>query len=307
MFPEIAGPMHPAPEPVIALHCSGGGAEQWRRLGGALAPKYDLIGPEYYGCDNVGPWTGEHAFTLADEAARTLSLIDCTDGKVHLVGHSYGGGVALHIGHARPERIASLTLYEPSAFHLLKQLGERGAAALAEITTIAAKTGAGVASGNYRAAAAAFVDYWSGHGAWEALRPALQHSLVRWTPKAPLDFAALITEPTLASAYARLRFPVLIIRGEHAPAPTRLIADSLPSLLPAARLSVIPGAGHMGPLTHAAEVNALIVRHIAEATSRMPGPRHMPPLPHAAVCGSPRQWQDRNERAMERSDGEFSL
>ena len=35
--------------------------------------------------------------------------------------------------------------------------------------------------------------------------------------------------------------------------------------MPAARLAVIAGAGHMGPLTHASEVNAAIARHIAEA------------------------------------------
>lgn len=272
MLSEIARPMRPAPEPVIALHCSGAGAAQWRQLGEALATEYELVALEHYGCDSVGPWTGEHAFTLADEAARTVSFIDSTARNVHLVGHSYGGGVALHVALKRPERIASLSLYEPSAFHLLKQLGERGALALAEIMAVAAKTGEGMVSGDYRAAAAAFVDYWSGSGAWDALRPALQDALIRWTPKAPLDFAALITEPTLASAYARLHFPVLIIRGEHAPAPTRLIADLLPSLLPAARLTVVPGAGHMGPLTHAAEVNALIVRNIAAATSRVPMP-----------------------------------
>jgi pimeloyl-ACP methyl ester carboxylesterase len=36
-------------------------------------------------------------------------------------------------------------------------------------------------------------------------------------------------------------------------------------LLPAARLAIVEGAGHMGPLTHAEQVNAAIVRHIAEA------------------------------------------
>jgi pimeloyl-ACP methyl ester carboxylesterase len=36
-------------------------------------------------------------------------------------------------------------------------------------------------------------------------------------------------------------------------------------LLPAARLAIVEGAGHMGPLTHADKVNAIIVRHIAEA------------------------------------------
>ena len=45
--------------------------------------------PEHYGCNGVGPWSGEHAFTLADEAARTIGIIDCSDSKLHLVGHSY--------------------------------------------------------------------------------------------------------------------------------------------------------------------------------------------------------------------------
>jgi pimeloyl-ACP methyl ester carboxylesterase len=271
MCPEIARPMRAAPDLVIALHCSGAGAAQWRRLREALGTEFELIAPEHYGCDSVGAWTGEHAFTLADEAARTISFIDGTDRKLHLVGHSYGGGVALHVAHERPERIASLTLYEPSGFHLLKQLGDEGAAALAEIMAIAGKTKEAVVSGDNRAAAVAFVDYWSGHGAWEGLRPMLQNALVRWAPKAPLDFAALIEEPVPASAYIRLRFPTLIIRGEHAPRPTRLIADALTSLLPFARPAVVAGAGHMGPLTHSAEVNALIVRHVI-TTKRLTAP-----------------------------------
>jgi pimeloyl-ACP methyl ester carboxylesterase len=254
----------PRKELVIALHCSGAGAGQWRLLGQVLGPDYELAAPEHYGCDSVGPWTGEHAFTLSDEAKRTIALIDGSDRKVHLVGHSYGGGVALHVALARPKKIASLTLYEPSAFHLLKQFGPRAAAAFAEIRGVADLTGAGVVIGDYRGAAATFVDYWSGPGAWDALRPAVQDALTRWMPKAPLDFTALIDEPAPAGGYARIACPTLIIRGEHAPAPTRLIAEMLPALLPAARLEVAAGAGHMGPITHAAQVSALIVRHIDE-------------------------------------------
>jgi pimeloyl-ACP methyl ester carboxylesterase len=288
MCPEIARPVPAAPELVIALHCSGAGAAQWRRLHEALGAEFELIAPEHYGCDGVGPWTGEHAFTLADEAARTISFIDRTDRKVHLVGHSYGGGVALHVARERPERIASLTLYEPSGFHLLKLLGDEGAAALAEIKAIAGKTKEAVAGGDNRAAAAAFVDYWSGPGAWDGLRPTLQDALVRWAPKAPLDFAALIEEPMPAGAYMRLRSPTLIIRGEHAPRPTRLIADALPSLLPFARPAVVAGAGHMGPLTHAAAVNALIVRHIITTKTLAA------PSPPRASEDSKRQRKDRS-------------
>jgi len=53
------------------------------------------------------------------------------------------------------------------------------------------------------------------------------------------------------------------MRGEHALKPSRIIAERLAELLPDSRLLVIDGAGHMGPFTHASEVAALIVRHIA--------------------------------------------
>jgi pimeloyl-ACP methyl ester carboxylesterase len=163
---------------------------------------------------------------------------------------------------ARPARVASLALYEPSAFHLLKNIGNQGAAAFAEIADITRVTAQGVIAGDYAGAAAAFVDYWCGGGKWAVLRPTVQAALIRWAPKAPLDFRALIEEPTPLAAYSDLRMPVLVIRGQHAPRPTRLIAETLANLLPAARLAVIDGAGHMGPLTHAIVVNELITAHI---------------------------------------------
>jgi pimeloyl-ACP methyl ester carboxylesterase len=272
---------HQRRERVIALHCSGGGAGQWCTLAETLGGGYEVAAPEHYGCESAGPWSGEHAFALADEAARTIALIDEAGAKVHLVGHSYGGGVALNVALARPDRIASMALYEPSAFHLLRQMGEPGVAAHAEIAGIVRRVCEGVITGHYRGAMAAFVDYWSAPGGWSRLRPTVQAALIRWAPKAPLDFRALIDEVAEPEAYRALRFPVLIQRGERAPSPTRLIAERLMHLLPAARLAVLDRAGHMGPVTHASEVSIQIARHIAAAA---PGARWAPGLPSG---GSP--------------------
>src|SRR5215510_10995593 len=250
----------------IALHCSGAGASQWRSLAQELGGGYEVLTPEHYGCESRGPWTGEHAFSLADDAERPIELIDESDQKVHLVGHSYGGGVALYVALNRPDKIASMTLYEPSAFHLLRQMGEAGAKAFAEISAVARRLSQCVIDGDYRAGVADFVDYWNDPGAWNAMRPEAQEALMRWAPKGPLDFRALFEDPTPATAYRALNFPVLILRGERAPMPTRAISERLLELLPRSRLKIIAGAGHMGPLTHASKVSEVIVRHVVAAT-----------------------------------------
>jgi pimeloyl-ACP methyl ester carboxylesterase len=156
-----------------------------------------------------------------------------------------------------------MVLYEPSAFHLLRQLGEPGAEAFSEIAGVARQVADGVLTGDYRRALAGFVNYWSGSGTWERMRPAAQRALICWAPKGPLDFRALIEDPTPASAYRALKCPALIMRGEYALKPSRIIAERLAELLPDSQLLVMDGAGHMGPFTHASTVAMLIARHIA--------------------------------------------
>jgi len=252
-------------ERTVALHCSGAGARQWRRLQEHGAGAIRVIAPDLYGTAGTGQWTGQHAFSLADEAERVLSLPDIGDGRFHLVGHSYGGGVALKLATLVPERIAGLSLYEPSAFHLLHVLGPRGKAAFGDIRQVAGTVADGLVTGDYQAAARHFVEYWNGPGSWAAMKPELQAEMVRYVPKACLDFHALFEEDTPRSAYGTFRFPVLIMSGEFAPAPTRVVAEGLAKLIPGAVHARIAGAGHMGPCTHAEAVNAHMLAHIGKA------------------------------------------
>jgi hypothetical protein len=80
---------------------------------------------------------------------------------------------------------------------------------------------------------------------------------------------------------------VLIMRGERAPAPTRLIAEGLSTLLPASRLVTVAGAGHMGPLTHVADVTALIVRHVAKAEAGAPRRRRWKVIDSFSAASQP--------------------
>lgn len=263
------------PATVIALHCSGPGVGYWRVLSEAMGTGYDLRTPEYFGAEILAAHSKGQAFSLAQETARTLDLIDRSDEPVHLVGHSYGGAIALHAALFRPEKIASMVLYEPAAFHLLRQIGRAGKAGLTEITTTMAEVRATIAAGNPAAAMAVFIDYWRGPGAWAALRPDHKASLCTWAPKVLLEFEALMQEPALVAAYQTLAVPTLILRGEFASMPTRVIATALSQALPNSRLADMTGAGHMGPVTHAAAVQVAILGHIAESETARGGRREI--------------------------------
>jgi pimeloyl-ACP methyl ester carboxylesterase len=251
---------------VIAFHCSGGVGRQWRKLEQRLLPDYRLIAPDLIGTAATGHWPGLHAFRLADEARPIIEMIDRHPGPVHLVGHSYGGGVALHVAAARPDRIAGLALYEPSAFHLLALLGDYGRAGRDEIRGVISALRERLASGAYHDAARGFVDYWNGEGAFAGLKPDYQADILRYLPKASLDFHALLDETTPPEAYQAIKAPALILRGEHAPTPTRTVADALVSMLPDATGKVVEGAGHMGPISHA----EIVAETIADWTCHPP-------------------------------------
>src|SRR5947207_7315785 len=104
------------------LHSWLSSKSQWGALAERLASRFRVIALDLCGYgDNAVPAMGT-AFTLDDEVRFvTDRLDDLVEARVrvHLVGHSYGGLVALRFAQCRSHRVASLSLYEPVAFRLL--------------------------------------------------------------------------------------------------------------------------------------------------------------------------------------------
>jgi pimeloyl-ACP methyl ester carboxylesterase len=255
----------PAVATVIALPCSGAGGAMWQALRAALGDDFRLLTPELYGAASGPVWPGTRAFTLEDEAAPIVGLIDATEDAVHLVGHSYGAAVALQVALARPERVAGLTLYEPAAFQLLRPFD---GIEYAEITGLARDVEVMIARGDLRGAMRRFVNYWGGAGAWDQMTEEAQCALMRWAPKAPLDFHALLGRPAQASRYEDLEMPCRIISGDRSPDPVREIASILCETMPRCALMEMAGAGHMAPVTQGVEVAARIAVHVRSLQPR---------------------------------------
>jgi pimeloyl-ACP methyl ester carboxylesterase len=254
---------------VIALHCAGATGSEWRQLHGDLGPRFLLTAPNLIGNEGADRWAGNHAFTLSDEAAAVTSIMDAVNEPVHLVGHSYGGAVALRAAIERPTQVASLTLYEPAAFHILKTSVD-GRIALVEIDAVANKVNRDVLNGAYQGAAKRFFEWANGDSSWEAMDAEARNNIVRYIPKVCIEYHAQVTERTPLMAYSRLNCPVLLLQGEFSLEPLCMIAQRLAHAMKLASLQTVYGAGHMGPFTHAAEVSAMMTNHILSAEERLP-------------------------------------
>lgn len=253
----------PGTEPVLMLHCSAASGRQWDGLARSLGDGSRVVAPDLYGYGSAGPWCGPGPLSLAVEAARAAGAIPEAP-TAHVVGHSYGGAVALRLAVDSPRRVSSLTLIEPVAFHVLRQGNSRDRRLLGAVQRVAGAVIEGVLSGDYHGAMMRFVDYWNGEGAWQATDPETRLRFSRLAPKIVLDFHAAMNEDTGLDTYRRLfTFPVRIIRGDRSPEPVRRVAELLSERIPGAALVTVPGAGHMLPLSHPDETLAVLREQMA--------------------------------------------
>jgi pimeloyl-ACP methyl ester carboxylesterase len=270
---RVAFPAPDATRLVILLHCSGGSGGQWQALTRAMGERYVAVAPDF---DMGSPNDDDELPRLGDEVAWLRDVADRHGEAFHLVGHSYGGAVALRAALDMPERIASLTLIEPVAFHLLRPF----APLWLDIRALAQALGDAVRAGAPADGMARFVDYWNGAGTWESLPESERARLVACAERTVRDFATVFSETADLRDYARLAMPTLLLSGENTTAPCRKLVDQLSVVLPRLRREVVAGAGHMAPLTHAEATNRLILEHLRACTERPAAP---PPVDGAAA------------------------
>jgi pimeloyl-ACP methyl ester carboxylesterase len=247
---------------VVCIHANASTSGQWRGLSELLAPTHRVLAPDCYGSGRSPEWHSDRVITLQDEVDFLAPVFERAGDSFALVGHSYGAAVALRAALAHRERIRCLVLYEPTLFALIE--AESASPNEADgIRHAVADAGAALDRGEVDAAAERFIDYWMGAGAWRSTpddrKPPIAASvrnIRRWAH-------ALFTEPTPLAAFAELRCPVLVMTGDRSTAAAHGVARRLLSVLPAARRHRFAELGHMGPVTHAEQVNAVLARFLA--------------------------------------------
>jgi pimeloyl-ACP methyl ester carboxylesterase len=162
----------------------------------------------------------------------------------------------------------SLTLIEPSCFHILKSAEASEAHLLDEIRAVARGLNHGVICGDYAGGMQGFIDYWNGPGSWRNLAEDRKAQYAHLALHVAHHVWSLLEETTLLAAYAELDLPTLILCGTRSPAPARAVTRLLARTLPQARHRTIGNAGPMSPVTHPAVVNPLILEHLSMNSAR---------------------------------------
>jgi pimeloyl-ACP methyl ester carboxylesterase len=251
---------------VVLLHSSGSSGRQWDALAAALQTRYRLHAVDLYGHGSTAAWTGGRPMRLEDDLALVAPLLK-SSGPVHLVGHSYGGALALKLAVMMPERIASVAVYEPVLFRLLLDYQKRD-----RVTTDVLIAAQSIRNwfhhGHSDRAAQRFVDFWSGDGAWERLAPVPQQLITARIGSVIGHFNALFSDSLTRTALSQLDLPILCMTGAQTRPSTRRIGELLHYAMPRATYEVVANAGHLGPITHAQAVTSRISAFLdAQATS----------------------------------------
>lgn len=239
---------------VIALHSSGLSGLQWRRLADRAVENCRLWAPDFfgYGKSPTSPNGLEARYT--EDVDEILALIDSVDEQVFLLGHSYGGFIALKSALARPHKVKALCLYEPVIWGGLASFRgvpiEDLVRRFDHHLTLLDKSLAGTEEYLQK-----FIDYWNGPGVWESMTPVQRGPVIAGAQKIAVEVYEVVTDKTPHTAYAALKMPVHILHGTVSPPEVLAMKDILVQTLPQLTTACIPG-GHMNPIRNPLPVNA---------------------------------------------------
>jgi pimeloyl-ACP methyl ester carboxylesterase len=244
--------------------CSTGAA--WRPLISAWDNRLRCVTTSLLGYGG----TAERRTTNDTSISHEVDVVEwviqrASGGHVHLVGHSFGGLVAIAVALRNQVRLASLVIIEAPAAELLRERGEQQ-----HYREFRRMTDAYFAAfeGGDAEAIAAMIDFYGGVGTFASWPPRVRAYAVETTAVNILDWASAYGFPLSAAALATIKIPTLVLRGGASHPAMQRANGLLFECMNRAALATIDGATHFMITTHAGEVGRLIGEHVDRIVPR---------------------------------------
>ena len=233
---------------MVFLHYWGGSSRTWRHVVRALAPDFRTVAVDQRGWGRSDkPDDGYDLASLAADAQGVVEALGLT--RYVLVGHSMGGKVAQLLASRRPPELVGLVLVAPSPpvpMNLPLEVRQVMVGAYASRDSIVAT-----------------VELLAGRPLdADDLEAVVSDSLLgAAAAKAAWPLAA--SQEDIGSLVAAIAVPTLVISGEADRVdPPAVLKQELLTRIPQARLSLLPGVGHLAPLEAPGDVAGLIRKFV---------------------------------------------
>lgn len=230
-------------------------AGAWRQVQRGLAPGRRLITTSLCGYGSTSDSRTGADFDMGHEVRVVEALARHIDAPVHLVGHSFGGTVALAAALSARVDVASLALFEANPMALIRSQGD--GEVYQETLRMSRGFEAAVAAGEPDAPGR-IIDFWGGAGVYAAMPEPVRAYCRQTCAVNVLDWHTDFGFDVVPDDLAALRIPVLLVRGGLANVAMAQMTDVMAEHLPDVRPVVVEGAGHFLITTHAAQCAALL-------------------------------------------------
>ena len=249
--------------PVVLLHGGPGLSDYLSPLADELSGEYTVYRYQQRGLE---PSTKFGPFTVESHLEDAVAVIDhIGPDPVLVVGHSWGGHLAMHLAAAHPDRLCGLVIVDP-----LGALGDGGEADMQQSMT------ARIPPENMTRATELDDRAMRGEGtkeeAVESLHlvwPAYFADPAHAPPMPSLDISlpcyaetfesirAHLTERTLEKRLPLMRIPTIFVLGAESPIPSRH-GEASAALIPGATVRTLEGCGHFVWIERPGEVRAAL-------------------------------------------------
>jgi len=239
--------------PLVLLHGFTGDTTIWDDLRKHFETSHHVIAIDILGHGQSDKPEDVSAYSMENVACDILKLLDTlTHGKVHLLGYSMGGRLALYMANRFPERFHSLIL--ESASPGLATQPERNERCERD-NALADKIEANGIEW--------FVDFWEGLSLWESQKQLPDEVLAKQREQRlrndPTGLANNLrgmgtgVQPNLWDELPNLTMPTQLIVGEHDHKFIR-INHEMSKRIPDVSMTTIPNAGHTAHMENLSDV-----------------------------------------------------
>ena len=220
----------------------------WRPVQRLLGLNWRLLTTSLCGYGRTFETRTTRDFGMHHELRVVQALARRAGAPVHLVGHSFGGTVALAAALAGTIDIASLSLFEANPLAMLE--GHDGRALYDQTLHMSQDFAQAVTAGEFDAPSRV-IDFWGGPGVFAAMPEAVKAYCRSTAPINVLDWQTDFGFTVTPADCARLNIPVLLVRGGNANPAMVGITEALGACMPEVKRAEVAGAGHFLITSHA--------------------------------------------------------